>query len=169
VARAKVLLVVADGKSYTEAARWAGRRFNDAVSGLVGRFNEEGVAALEPWHGGGPSVTYRAAERERILAEFRRTPDRAADDSTTWSLSLRQRALREAPDGLPTVSIDTIWRVLHEAGVSWQRDRSWCETGQAVRQRKSGTFIVTDPDTEAKKVDISSVSARTKRRPGSVV
>ena len=46
VARAKALLAVADGASYTEAARAAGRRSNDAVSQLVSRFNREGLAAI---------------------------------------------------------------------------------------------------------------------------
>jgi len=29
----------------------------------------------------------------------------------------------------------TIWAVLHDAGISWQRDRTWCETGVAIRIR----------------------------------
>lgn len=151
VARAKALLAVAAGHSYTDAARRAGRRSGDAVGQLVARFNRAGLAALEPGHGGGPAPTYGAAERERILAEFRRTPDRERDGTASWSLATLQRALRTAPDGLPAVSIDTIWRVLREAGCTWQRSRSWCETGRALRHRKSGPVVVVDPDAEAKK------------------
>ena len=76
VARAKSLLAVADGKTYGEAAQVAGRRSNDAVSQLVSRFNQEGLAAIEPRYGGGPQPIYGVAEQERILAEARRTPDR---------------------------------------------------------------------------------------------
>jgi hypothetical protein len=53
VARAKALLAVADGASYTAAAQAAGRQSGDAVGRLVARFNAEGVAALAPRHGGG--------------------------------------------------------------------------------------------------------------------
>jgi hypothetical protein len=67
VARARALVAVADGCSYTEAARGVGRRAGDAVAELVGRFNREGLAAVEPRHGGGFRVTYGPAERERIL------------------------------------------------------------------------------------------------------
>jgi hypothetical protein len=74
VTRARALLAVADGCSYTEAARRAGRRSGDAVGELVARFNREGLAAVEPRHGGGPRVRYGTDERERILAEVRRTP-----------------------------------------------------------------------------------------------
>jgi transposase len=151
VVRAKLLLAVADGQSYTEAAHSVGRRSNDAVSHLVSRFNQEGLTALTPRHGGGPAVVYGPAERERILQEFRRAPDRARDGTATWSLTSLQRALRTAPDGLPTVSTFTILAVLHDAGLSWQRHRTWCETGQVMRRRKAGVVRVTDPDAEAKK------------------
>ena len=151
VARAKALLAVADGQGFTEAARVAGRRSGDAVAHLVTRFNRDGLAALPSRHGGGQPQRYTAAERERILREVRRTPDRDADRTATWSLTTRRRALRQAPDGLPTVSTFTIWCVLHDAGFRWQRDRSWCPTGTAVRKRKRGTVTVYDPDAEAKK------------------
>jgi transposase len=151
VARAKALLAVAAGQPYTAAARAAGRRSNDAVAHLVRRFNREGLAAVEPRHGGGRRVVYTAARRARILAEARRTPDPTADGTASWSLALLQRALRRAPDGLPQVSTFTIWTVLHDAGLSWQRDRSWCTTGRALRKRKCGAVVVSDPDAEAKK------------------
>jgi transposase len=117
----------------------------------VAKFNTEGVAALEPGHGGGPSVTYGVAEQERILAEARRTPDRERDSTATWSLMTLRRALREAEDGLPKVSTYTIWLVLREAGWSWQKDASWCETGKVKRKRKEGVVEVTDPDATPKK------------------
>jgi transposase len=151
VARAKVLLAVADGCSYVEAAHLAGRRTGDAVAALVGKFNGQGLTALEPRHAGGPAVLYEADAKERILAEFRRPPQCERDGTATWSLTTLQRALRRAPDGLPTVSTYTIWLVLHEAGLSWQRDRSWCTTGVAIRKRKSGEVEVHDPDATSKK------------------
>ena len=152
VARAKALLAVADGQSYGAAAQAAGRKSNDAVAQLVSRFNQEGNAAIEPHRAPGAPPTYGVAERERILTEARRTPDREGDGTATWSLSTLQQALRHAPDGLPKVSTYTIWAVLREAGFSWQKSRTWCETGTVKRKRKSGTVTVTDPDTEAKKV-----------------
>ena len=108
VARAKALLAVADGASFTAAARAAGRRPAWRWRRLVARFNAEGLAALTPGHGGGPPTRYGAAERERILREVRRAPDRERDGTATWSLTTLQRALRRAPDGLPAVSTWTI-------------------------------------------------------------
>ena len=151
VTRAKIILAVADGKEYGVAALEAGRKTGDAVSRLVSDFNRRGMAALEQRHSGGPAVKYGPAERERILAEVRRKPDPATDGTATWSLQTLQRALRQAPDGLPEISEYTIRQVLLEAGYSWQQARTWCTTGQVLRKRKSGTVVVTDPDAEAKK------------------
>jgi transposase len=151
VARAKALLAVCAGHTYREAARAAGRKSNDAVSHLVVRFNREGLAAIVPRHGGGPPIRYGVAERERILTEARRTPDRQQDGTATWSLSTLRRCLRQTPDGLPAVSTYTLWSVLHGAGLSWQQSRTWCETGRVKRRRKGRVVDVIDPDAAPKK------------------
>jgi len=151
VARATALLAIADGESYTAAAQKVGRRDNDTVARWVKRFNLEGLAAVVPRHGGGPPIRYTDAAQRRILAEAQRIPDRTRDGTATWSLSLLQRALRQAENGLPTISTYTIWQVLHHAGRSWQKSRTWCDTGVVVRKRRRGAVTVTDPDAVAKK------------------
>lgn len=149
VARAKALLAVANGCSYTSAAECAGRKSNDAVAKLVSRFNVKGLEALVPRHGGGPAVHYGANERARILEEVRRAPERAYEGTASWSLTTLQMALRK--QDFPQISTHTIWKVLTEAGYSWQKSRSWCETGTVRRKRKRGVVLVHDPDSEAKK------------------
>ena len=152
VTRAKLLLAVADGAAFTAAAHLVGRRNGDAVARLVARFHREGLAAVTPRYGGGPPVAYGAAARARILAEFHRAPDRQHDGTATWSLTTLQRALRRAPDGLPTVSTPTILAVLWESGYTWQRNRTWCHTGTARRRRRDGTVVpVHDPLATPKK------------------
>jgi transposase len=165
VARAKTLLMVAEGHSYTAAARTAGYRVGDTVAHLVSRFNVEGLNALEPRHGGGTPASYGVAETERILAKVRRMSEHQGDGTTTWSLSLLKQALRQAPDGLPHVSTSTIRRVLHEAGYSWQKNRGWCETGQAKRKRKVGTVTVIDPDAVAKNL----IGGAASDQPGQII
>jgi transposase len=152
VARARALLAVAEGRSYTTAAQLVGRRTGDTVARWVAGFNRGGLAALVPGHGGGHRVRYGAAEQRRILAEVARAPDRARDGTATWSLATLQDALRRAEDGLPGISTYTIGHTLHAAGFTWQKGRSWCETGVVVRKRKrDGVVTVTDPDAAAKR------------------
>jgi transposase len=151
VDRARALLAIAEGASYTAAAHLVGRGHNETISAWVSRFNREGLAAVRPHHGGGPRLRYGVHEQQRILAEWARPPQREQDGTATWSLSLLQKVLRQAPDGLPRVSRVTIARTLHEAGLSWQKSRTWCETGATLRQRKDGLVRVSDPDASAKK------------------
>ena len=151
VIRARLLLAVAAGLEYTQAAHSVGRKDRDSVSALVSRFNHEGLQAVVPGHGGGFQPRYTEADQARILSEFNRVPDRDIDQTASWTLSTLQRALRRAPDGLPTVSTYTLRMVLNEAGYVWQKDRSWCQTGQVERKRKAGVVTVSDPEAEAKK------------------
>jgi transposase len=152
VVRAKQLLAVSTGASYTKAAQETGRKSNDAVAQLVARFNCEGLKAIEPKKGSGAPSTYRAVERERILREARRAPDPATDGTANWSLITLRGALRRASDGLPNVSTYTIQMVLKEAGFGWRQTRSWCQTGISTRRRRDGTQVkAIDVDAEAKK------------------
>src|SRR5215210_4989795 len=100
VARATALLAVAEGQSYTAAAKQVGRCNGDTVALWVARFNHDGLTAVVPRHGGGPPIRYAAQQQRRILAEAERSPERARDGTATWSLSMLRRALRKAEDGL---------------------------------------------------------------------
>src|SRR3954447_21697597 len=152
VARGTGVLARADGARYSGAGRRAGRRDGDTVAAWVARFNREGLAAVRPAHGGGRPVRYADAQQRRILAEAARVPDRERDGTATWGLGTLRGALRHAEDGLPTVSTYTIWRTLREAGLSWQRSRTWCSTGTVSRKRRDGGAVaVTDVDAAAKK------------------
>lgn len=152
VARAKALLAVAEGQSYTAAAQTSGRRSGDAVGQLVARFNTDGLSALTRRHGGGAKTHYESAQRQQIVELAQQLPNLETDGVSQWSLSTLQRRLRAEEEGqFSTISTYTIWQVLHEAGQSWQQSRSWCKTGTALRRRKSGVVMVSDPDTEAKK------------------
>jgi transposase len=143
VRRARAILAVHAGHPYTQAAHAAGYQSSDSVSLLVGRFNQRGLASLPIAAGRGRKAQYTAAQRERILQELQRTPDRQADGTAMWSLTTLERALRR--EALPQVSASTIRAVLHEAGYRFGKTRTWCPTGTAVRQRHGETVTVQDP------------------------
>ncbi len=150
--RAVALLAVAEGKSLSEAARLAGWKSHDPVTKVTRRFNTIGLLALSDLPRPGPQRKYGPEAQARILQEARRSPDRAEDGSATWSLTLLQRALRKADDGLPEVSTFTILHTLHEAGYSWQKSRTWCHTGRTLRKGKEGTVYQSeDPESQEKK------------------
>jgi transposase len=148
VRRAKALLAVAAGQPFTQGAQRAGLKSGDGVGKLVKRFNEHGLAALSIAAGGGRKETYTSEQQARMLQEVQRTPDRREDQTATWSLSMLQQALRKTD--LPHIAKETIRQVLHESGYSYQRTRTWCRTGYALRKRTSGTVTVYDLETPGK-------------------
>lgn len=149
VRRATALLAVAAGETFTRAAERAGFRSDTGVAKLVSRFNRRGLAALSITPGRGRKATYDTAARARIIATAQRSPDRRRDGTATWSLSTLERSLRR--EALPRVGATTIRRVLEAAGSSYQKSRTWCPTGTAQRQRKTGIVQVSDPRTEEKR------------------
>jgi transposase len=149
VKRARALLAVQAGRSFTEAAREAGYKSGDSISELVERFNQHGLSALLIAAGRGRKPTYTAGQRARIVQEVQREPDREQDQTATWSLMLLRKALRKA--GLPHIAKETVRVTLHEAGYTFGKTGTWCPTGTAVRKRKAGTVTVHDPKMQEKK------------------
>jgi transposase len=149
VKRARALLAVQAGRSFTEAGKEAGYKSGDSISQLVERFNQQGLSALLIAPGRGRKPTYTSEQRARIVAEFQREPDRQQDQTATWSLMLLRNALRQ--EELPHIAKETVRVTLHEAGYSFGKTRTWCPTGTAVRKRKAGTVTVHDPKMQEKK------------------
>jgi len=160
VRRAKALLAVAAGQPWTLAAHEAGLKSGAGVGKLVMRFNAHGLAALSIAAGAGRKPTYTSEQHARIIAEVQRPPDRKEDQTATWSLSTLQRSLRKT--ALSHISKDTIREVLHETGYSYQRTRTWCRTGYALRKRNSGTVITYDEQTPEKKDSLSKPTSMRK-------
>ncbi len=149
--RAVALLAVADGMTFIEAARAAGWKVHDTVTRLIRRFNEGGLTALDDLPRSGHPRSYGPAERARIEQELQRSPLLKGDGTATWSLTTLQRSLREAPNGLPEVSTFTILHTIHEAGYTWQKNRTWCKTGFTLHKTKDGIEERYDPYTEGAK------------------
>jgi transposase len=149
VRRAKVILAIASGQSFTEAAQEVGLKSGDGVGKLVKRFNAHGLSALWIAAGAGRKPTYTSEQRARILVEVQREPDRKEDQTATWSLMTLRKALRETD--LPDIAAETIREVLHAVGYRYLRTRTWVRTGYALRVRKSGTVTTYDQETRGVK------------------
>jgi hypothetical protein len=162
VRRATALLAVGGGQSFPEAAHQAGLKSGDGVGTLVKRFTEHGRAALSIAAGAGCKPTSTSEHQARISAQVQQPPDRREDGTATWSLTTLQQALRKTD--LPTIARETIRQVRIEAGDSFQRTRTWCRTGDALRTRKSGTVTTDDEHTPEKKDGSSTPTSRPKRQ-----
>ncbi|HEY1353861.1 MAG TPA: helix-turn-helix domain-containing protein [Ktedonobacteraceae bacterium] len=160
VRRAKALLAGTGEATLTAAGQKAGLS-REAVAQIVLRFNQCGLAVLATAAGRGRKPTYTSEQRARIVAEVQREPDRKKDQTAIWSLMLLRDALRKSD--LPQIGAETIREVLHDAGYSSQRTRTWCRTGYALRKGKSGTVTVSDLETPEKKDGSNGPASKRKR------
>lgn len=134
IRRARALLAVADGKSFTEAARLIRMRSSSGVAAIVQRFHERGLEALDTLPGAGRHPIYSLAERDLVLAEVQREMER----TTFWSLSTLEQALRRASNGAPRVSAKTIGQVLRDAGYNWHPGRhAWVRESEGLHEQKA--------------------------------
>ncbi len=141
--RAGIVLASATQHSVPQIARmW--QTDERHVHRVIAGFNERGLDSLRPNFGGGRPRRITDAERERIVAVAGARPDTQGAAATRWSLRRLAAHLAET-EGIE-VSPAHLGRILDEAGLSFQRTRSWKASP--------------DPDYEAKAARVISLCKR---------
>ena len=93
------------------------------VRKVIHAFNERGFASLDPEPRGGRPRRITAEQRARVIAVAGARPDTLGVPATRWSLKRLARYLREQQ--IVAVSAAHLGRILAEAGLSFQRTRTW--------------------------------------------
>ena len=150
VQRRPPLLPIVAGASYTAAARLVGHSHNQTISAWVSRFNREGLSAVPRTMaaGRGSAMALRRSSASWPSGRVHPSADR-------WHrhLVVEPAAEGSAPSpGGPAAGQPVHHRAHPARGrLSWQKSRTWCETGVALRNRKHGMVRVSDPDAAVKK------------------
>jgi transposase len=119
--RASILLASNTRMSAPEIARmW--QTDESHVRKVIHEFNERGLDSLDPDYRGGRPRRITAACRARIVAVAGARPDTQGVPLTRWSLP--RLAAHLVGEGIE-ISPAHLGRVLAEAGLSFQRTRSW--------------------------------------------
>jgi transposase len=120
--RAAILLASNTRMSAPEIARmWMTDESH--VRKVIHDFNERGLDSLRPKYRGGRPRRITAEQRKRIVAVAGARPDSQAVPLTRWSLP--RLSLWLASEGIVEISPAHLGRLLGEAGLSFQRTRSW--------------------------------------------
>jgi transposase len=93
------------------------------VRRVIHEFNERGMASLDPEYQGGRPRRITSEQRRRAVAVAGARPDTQGVALTRWSLPRLADQLAEL--GLLEISPAHLGRVLAEAGLSFQRTRTW--------------------------------------------
>ena len=148
VRRAEIVLRSVQGDTPKQIAR-ALYFSADYVRKMIHRFNAEGLESLKARYGNGGRPKKVQPEHESQLVELALTPPNVTGQPFThWSLEkLRDVALKRRL--IPSLSIETVRRILNDHHISLQRTKTWKQS--------------TDPRFEEKKTPSSSSTSLRKR------
>jgi transposase len=120
--RAAILLASHVGNSVPQiAAMWMTDESH--VRRVIHEFNERGMASLDPDYRGGRPRRITREQRRQAVAVAGVRPDSQGVALTRWSLPRLADHLGER--GIVEISAAHLGRVLAEAGLSFQRTRTW--------------------------------------------
>ena len=143
--RAMVILASASGNTVPAIARLV-QGDEDAIRQVIHRFNEMGLACLDPqWAGGRPRRI--SPEDEAFVVETASSrPETLDQPFTRWSLRKLVAYLGRNPHRQVRVGRERLRQFLHQHGITFQRTKTWKES--------------TDPDRDAKLARIEEVTTR---------
>ena len=143
--RAMVILASAGGNTVPAIARLV-QGDEDAIRQVIHRFNDMGLACLDPrWAGGRPRRI--SPEDEAFIVETASTrPETLDQPFTRWSLRKLAAYLARNPHRPVRIGRERLRQFLHQHGVTFQRTKTWKES--------------TDPDRDAKLARIEEVTTR---------
>jgi transposase len=104
------------------------------VRKVIHAFNERGFGSLDPEQRGGRPRRITDEQRARIVAVAGARPDTLGVPATRWSLKRLARYLRA--QRIVEVSPAHLGRILAQAGLSFQRTRTWKASPTPITNRR---------------------------------
>ena len=137
--RAQMVLLSAQGM---DVAAIAGVTFTspDRVRDVLHNFNLDGFAALYPRYAGGRPPTFILAQRRQIKQVALSRPKDHDLPFSTWSLSKLADFL-VAEGVVDDISYEGLRVLLHEAGVSFQRLKTWKRSRDPAFEAKKNRIL----------------------------
>ena len=143
VRRALIVMASASGTTVPAIAALV-QADEDTVRQVVHRFNEVGLACLDPQWAGGRPRRISPDETAYIVATALTRPEKLGRPFTHWSVRKLVDYLGANPVRMVSIGRERLRQLLRERKVSFQRTRTWKES--------------TDPDREAKLDRIEEVT-----------
>jgi transposase len=135
VRRAMIIMASASGTPVSAIARLVAAD-EDTVRDVIHLFNAKGLAALDPRWAGGRPRRIRDQDVQVIIAAAIARPEKLGLPFTCWSVRKLAAYLASHPGRPVAVGRERLRQILHAAGISFQRTRTWKES--------------TDPDRDVK-------------------
>jgi transposase len=141
--RAMVVLASAGGNTVPAIARLV-QADEDSVREVIHRFNELGLASLDPRWAGGRPRRINTEDEAFIVATANARPETLGRPFTCWSVRKLADYLADNPARVVVVGRERLRQLLHANQITFQRTKTWKES--------------TDPDRDAKLARIEYVT-----------
>ena len=133
--RASVVLASAGGNTVPVIARLAATS-RDRVREVIHRFNDEGMASLDPrWAGGRPRRS-TTDDEDFIVGAATTRPEALGLPFTRWSLRKLAAYLGDNQTRVVKISAERLRQILAARGVTFQRTKTWKESNDPERDAK---------------------------------
>jgi transposase len=133
--RAMVVLSSAGGNTVEVIARLV-QTSPDRVREMIHRFNELGLASLDPkWAGGRPRRI--TIDDERFIVETAKTrPEKLGRPFTHWSIRKLGKYLADNPGRQVVIGRERLRQILDRHEVTFQRTKTWKESNDPHKEEK---------------------------------
>jgi transposase len=133
--RAMVVLASAGGNTVEVIARLV-QTSPDRVREMIHRFDDMGMASLDPkWAGGRPRLI-TISEEELIVATAKQRPEKAGKPFSHWSLRKLRDHLRDNPVRKVEIGKERLRQILERHEVTFQRTKTWKQSNDPCKEAK---------------------------------
>jgi transposase len=129
--RAHIVLLSSQGYSSTEIASLVGRH-PASIRKWIHRFNDQGIACLTDAPSPGRKRSYSEDQAQKIVDIALTEPRALGQPYSRWSLHRLVRYVIHT-GVLESVSHDTIWRILRNRGIHFQKGEGWSRNDKGTR------------------------------------
>ena len=133
--RAMVVLASAGGNTVPAIARLVATS-PDRVREMIHRFNETGMASLDPQWAGGRPRRITTEDEDFIVAAATARPEALGLSFTRWSLRKLAGYLGDNDDRPVTISPERLRQILRRHDITFQRTKTWKESNDPDRDAK---------------------------------
>ncbi len=136
--RAMMLLLASAGGNRVPVIAQLVQADEDTVRDVIHRFNEIGLACLDPrWAGGRPRLLSRDDENFVVQTATTR-PTKLGQPFTRWSLRKLVAYLRKAHGRMILIGREALRSLLARRGVTFQRTKTWKESPRPGPRGETG-------------------------------
>jgi transposase len=133
--RAMVVLASAGGNTVEVIARLV-QTSTDRVREMIHRFNDMGMASLDPkWAGGRPRLI-TTEDEGFIVKTAKQRPEKAGKPFSHWSLRKLRDHLRDNPIRKIKVGKERLRQILEHHEVTFQRTKTWKQSNDPLKEAK---------------------------------